>query len=83
MITPVHEIVDNFESSNREKFNENLDFLLNRFTETLKKTGNSDTQISKDQLAYIFTAAASLTISYQIEFDTYLDYLGLSKTFDT
>ena len=81
--TPVHEIVDNFESSNKEKFTENVDFLLARYKETLKKTGDSDPSISKDQLASIFQTAASLTISYEIEFATYLGYLGLHKTFDT
>ena len=82
-MTPVHEIVDNFESSNKEKFNQNLDFLLERFRETVKKPGNSDSSVSNDQLAAIYQAAASLTVSYQIEFATYLDYLGLQKALET
>ena len=82
-MTPVHEIVDNFESSNKEKFNQNVDFLLERFRDTMKKTGNSDLSVSKDQLAAIYGAAASLTLGYHIEFATYLGYLGLSKTLDT
>ena len=80
---PVHEIVDNFESSNKEKFNENADFLLSRFKELIKKNGDSDLSISKDQLAAIFQAAASLTVGYQMEFASYLEYLELHKSFDT
>ena len=80
---PVHEIVDNFESSNKEKFNENVDFLLTRFREIAKKNGDSDPSVSKDQLAAIFQAAASLTGGYQMEFATYLEYLALHKSFDS
>ena len=81
-MTPVHEIVDNFESSNKEKFNQNVDFLLEHFKELIKKTGNSDSSVSKDQLAAIYQAAASLTVGYQLEFSTYLNYLGLQKALD-
>ena len=82
MITPVHEIVDNFESSNNEKFHQNVDFLLDSFKATMKKNGETDLSLSKDQLAAIFHAAASLTVGYQIEFATYLGYLGLQKTLE-
>ena len=81
-MTPVHEIVDNFESSNKEKFCQNLDFLLEHFGENRKKAGDTDPSMTKDQLAALYQAAASLTVSYQIEFATYLGYLGLSKTLD-
>ena len=82
-MVPVHEIVDNFESSNKEKFSENLDYLLDLFKKTQKKVGISDLSVSADQLASIFQAAASLTVSYEMEFSTYLNYLGLHKTFET
>ena len=80
---PAHEIVDNFESSNKEKFNENVDFLLGRFREIIKKNGDSDPSVSKDQLVGLFQAAASLTVGYQMEFASYLEYLELHKSFDT
>ena len=78
----VHEIVDNFESSNKEKFNENVDFLLGRFKEIMKKNEESDPIVSKDQLAGIFQAAATLTAGYQTEFATYLEYLALHTSFE-
>jgi hypothetical protein len=45
-----------------------LDNLLERFSETVKKSGCDEPTLSKEQLIGIYNAAASLTVAQEIEY---------------